>query len=193
MNYFTADWHIFDEEIISFCKRPHKGVDHAIKRIVGDANMRAKKEDNLYHIGDFAVKSVGKHPRDILPLVDSNLILVEGNHDANNGVKAHAQFMIINIGQYRALLSHYPTFNSVNEVFAKLDWDFLRRNSGKMVDFVLCGHVHDSWHWAKCNVSGLVNINVGLDVNNYRPINVQEVLNIWKSALQSDKQRDNVL
>jgi len=55
--------------------------------------------------------SAGKHPRDILDKIDANLLLVEGNHDANNGVKAHAKFMIVEVGQYKALLSHYPTFN----------------------------------------------------------------------------------
>lgn len=182
MRYWTADWHIFDEEIISFCKRPHKSVDHAIKRILGEANMRAKKGDNLWHVGDFAVKSTGKHPRDILPLVDANLILVEGNHDANNGVKAHTQFAVVNIGKYTAFVTHYPTFFVLNEVFPTHKWANLRMGIHTVCDFAICGHVHDKWRTAIDNVTGMININVGLDVNNYRPLNDQEVIKIFEGV-----------
>lgn len=185
MNFFTADWHIFDEEIIEFCKRPHKDVDFAIKRIIGDANMRVKPEDTLFHIGDFCVKRPGKHPRDVLPLIKSKLIQIEGNHDANNGVKAEFKYAVINVGQKRALLSHYPTFNKNNEVIDRSSWNFLRDHAHQLADFVLCGHVHDAWHWAKDDYNGLININVGLDKNRYMPINVQEVLDIWNTAKNS--------
>lgn len=178
--YWTADWHIFDEEIIDFCKRPHKNIDHAIKRILGDANMRAKKEDILWHVGDFAVKRPALHPRDIIPRVDAKLILVEGNHDDNNGVKADFKYSVVRVGKYRVLVTHYPTFNLFNEVIDKSSWDFLRFNARNLADFAVCGHVHDKWQVAVDDRTSMVNINVGLDVNNYRPVSDQELVAIFE-------------
>ncbi len=182
MRYWTADWHIYDEEIIDYCKRPFKSEEHAIKRTLSEANMRAKKDDVLWHVGDQAIKKAGKHIRDILPLIDAKLITVQGNHDANNGVKSNLEFALVNIGKYTAFVTHYPTFNSDNEVFSKRKWDSLRNSAHLFADFAICGHVHDRWTTAVDDYTGMLNINVGIDVHKYRPINDQEVIKIFEET-----------
>lgn len=183
--YITADLHLNDPEIIALCARPHKSPEHGLKRLVADANMRAKKGDTLIHVGDFAHKEAGKHPRDLIGLFDARLIFVEGNHDGNNGVSCDCDYMVINCGGLKALVTHYPTFNPKNEVIYGAKWDFLRDNAHHLADFAICGHVHTAWNWKVDEHNGLINVNVGVDVNKYRPLTLPEVANIARRAAKT--------
>lgn len=196
--FWTADQHLESFESIDYFKRPHKDLDHMHKAIVTNHNMRVKnahkqtidgKEinvpcDTVVCVGDYFVKSPGKHPRDYFEKFNGKSIFIEGNHDSNNGLKCDAKYMFTNIGKYRVFVSHYPTFNQVNEVINKRTWDFLRRNIREMADFVICGHVHDKWHYAKDDYSGIINVNVGVDVNRFMPIKDQEVVEIYLKAFK---------
>ncbi len=196
--FWCADHHLESFESIGYFNRPYKDLAHMHKGIFHAHNMRVKnahtesvegKEvfvpaDVVMSVGDYFVRSPGVHPRDYLNKFNGKWIFIEGNHDANNGLKCDAKYMLVNIGKYRVLVSHYPTFSVKNEVINERSWDFLRHNVRELADFVICGHVHDKWHYAKDDYSGIININVGVDVNRFMPIKDQEVVEIYQKAIK---------
>lgn len=184
-NFYTADLHLRDEEIIHLCDRPHKNIGHAQKRLIADANMRAKAGSTLIHVGDFAHRNKGEHPRDLIKLFDARLIFVAGNHDPNNGVATDCDYMVTEVCGVKALVTHYPTFNDKNEVIRGEKWDWLRDNAPRLADFVICGHVHKAWHTKRDPHTGIVNVNVGVDMNHYRPLTEPEVFALAKRGLSS--------
>ena len=50
--FWTSDWHLGSPAIIEYCDRPFKDVQHMNKRLIANANGRAKSNDVLISVGD---------------------------------------------------------------------------------------------------------------------------------------------
>lgn len=173
--FWTADWHLGHPAIIDFCKRPFRNVEHMNTRLIGNANMRAKEDDTLVHVGDFVTKGVARgvegmrlKAKDYLKYIDASITLVEGNHDKQNKTKTVCEFMFCDIGPQRAFVTHYPT---TAEHMPPALMDFVRSTC----NFAICGHVHERWLFA-WDGFGLLNINVGVDRWKYQPVSDDELL-----------------
>lgn len=179
--YWTADWHLGHSNILNYCNRPFRDVEHMNERIIAEANMRAREDDNLIHVGDFVIRGVQKGIEglrlkwnDYAKQINSNLVLLEGNHDKQNKTKTIGRDLISWVSHFRVFVSHYPT-NSVTHDPELIDWVYGN------CDFAVCGHVHDNWSHRWMSVSHgkppFLNINVGVDVRNYRPMSDDELTN----------------
>lgn len=162
-----------------YFSRPFRDVEHMNKRIISNANMRVKDGDTVVHVGDFCVygKSKGiegsrKKYDEYLKELKGRWVLMWGNHDNNNGTKTLGEHLFTRIGKYRVFVSHYPTYTD------KYDLPLLNYVKG-VCDFVICGHVHNKW--AEKIVTGIVNINVGVDVRKFMPIDDNEIIHIYES------------
>lgn len=185
-----------------------KCTEHMNKALIRDANMRVKPEDTVICVGDFAcrggekgVKGAHQKPSEILAQLTGHWVFVEGNHDQNNGVKASCSFMSCKISKYRVGVQHIP----LQDEEARCKWmakprDYRLKNPWrdnmspdvrkreyfhaeycrKMFDFMIVGHVHNTWNVKK--VAGLWHINVGVDLNRYMPINDNEVVLLYEKA-----------
>lgn len=204
VRYFTSDQHLGHANIVRYCKRPilRKGdvneagewaspeiaLQIASKNddfIIKHANMRVKAVDTVISVGDFlnygnvkGVKGLRNKYDDYLKLLNGKYVLIEGNHDDQNGVKTDGRVLFVMIANLRVFVSHYPTDNP------RQDPDLMKWVK-KNCAFAICGHVHNQWatQWDE----HLLNINVGVDSHRYFPISDQEVFNIYEKAIRMKK------
>ena len=176
--YWMADPHFGHGNIIEYEKRPFRDVEHMNSRLIAEANMRAKKGDTLVNVGDFLCRGVARgveglrHPWDFYAdQFLATLILLEGNHDKNNRVKTAGRALIGRMSHFNFAAFHLPMDNEGND---PLFVDWVRKSCA----FAIVGHVHSKWAERRHD-DGFVEINVGLDVRNYRPVSDDEVVKIY--------------
>lgn len=170
--FFTSDYHLGHENIIKYCGRPFSNIDEMNTTIIKNHNERVKPEDIVFMIGDFCFKnsSGGKKGEGLLhkanyyrEQLNGNIIFIKGNHDKNNSTKTIIERLVIAHGGYRINLVHNPEFANVNY---KLN---------------LTGHVHQLWKYKRMRRGETFTdcVNVGVDVNNFKPITFEEVIKYW--------------
>jgi len=188
MKYWvTSDHHFGHHNIIQFCGRPYRDVEHMNKDLLSRYNERVKSTDICFHLGDFCFKnSPGSTTGNGVPVkwteywdkMNGHKVLIQGNHDNNNSAKTIIQHMVIRYGHFRIGLIHDP--NDIEYV----EGDRVISAFNETVDFVLCGHVHNTWkyRWQK----KLLIVNVGVDVWNYRPVSLEEILKYRNKVLKGE-------
>lgn len=147
--WFTSDTHFGHANIIEYCNRPFKDVDDMENKIVKNWNKVVKPEDVVFHLGDFIFR--GK-PSEIKKKLNGKIILIKGNHDSHN------DSIIDEIAIYHG----------------GMDWVLIHDPALTTFTNVICGHVHEAWKVKK--IKDRVMINVGVDVNNYTPVNIEQIL-----------------
>lgn len=170
MIYFIADTHFGHENIIKHCDRPFNDVDEMDNTILENINKVVKPKDILWHLGDFA----WHNPKNYVDNIRcNNIYILHGNHDVSNKrnlVKLHKD------GHIRY---HHYKYSSV---ICDLKWHGHK--------FKLCHYPLDSWesmqhgsihlHGHTHGNSSKMNnrIDVGVDVTDYKPISILDVLDI---------------
>ena len=168
MNYYISDLHFGHENVISLCNRPFCNVQQMNESLIEKWNKVVHKNDNVFILGDFAYNS-NVNVEDYLSQLKGEKHLLIGNHDKSYMSKINmfkyfktVDYMsIINTGKGKATLCHYPLL------------DF----KGK---FMIHGHIHAKakklkyWDYLKNSNAYL---NAGVDVNNYTPVSLEELIN----------------
>ena len=78
--FFTSDTHFYHDNIIKYCNRPFKNVDEMNAILIDKWNAKVKKDDVIWHLGDFCFG--GKNNiKEIFPKLNGKINLVLGNHD----------------------------------------------------------------------------------------------------------------
>lgn len=180
--FFTADQHFGHRNIIDFCDRPFKDVDHMNEMLIKNWNDTVAPEDTVFVLGDFAMGKIYTTVQ-LARLLNGTKILVTGNHDrcwtplpkADEWTKTYldAGFDdVINLLPGTALgvgadfvASHFPYQGDSRDEDRYQEWR--PRDEGK---FLLHGHVHTAW---KQNGR---QTNVGVDVWDYRPVALETLL-----------------
>jgi calcineurin-like phosphoesterase family protein len=164
--WFTSDTHFGHANIITYCNRPFQTVEEMNAKLISNWNERVKKEDVVYHLGDFCFKKSSEAPEGspfdyYRNQLNGEIILIRGNHDKNNKCRSALYSAIINHGGQTLFLIHDPA-----------------RYPYQRYKIVLCGHVHEKWKFKKVikNNSLITFCNVGVDVWNFRPVNINEIL-----------------
>lgn len=171
MIYFTSDFHISHTNIIKFCSRPYTDVQDMNKQLIDNWNNTVKSEDDIYNLGDF---TFGNNVDYYLSLLNGNIINIRGNHDRNKFCKSWIQRMDFEYGGYKFLLNHRPVFTQgTNDPYK----DSERHADINLdeYDYILCGHIHEKW---KVNQK---NINVGVDVWDYKPVSIDTIIELIKT------------
>ena len=171
MIFFTSDTHFGHTNIIQYCNRPFTDIDQMNEVMIKNWNDRVALGDVVYHLGDFSMGP--KENVYIRRCLNGKLILVKGNHDRKDPLLKEAGFdeihrkLEIEIDGYRLYLAHIPMHLDAGERWYP---DELKTQPPKYYDYFLCGHVHQQW---KRNGK---TINVGVDVSNYVPLTLAELL-----------------
>jgi calcineurin-like phosphoesterase family protein len=174
--FLTSDFHLNSGNIGLYEGRPDGRDAKAMgERLVAACNAAAGPADVLFHVGDFILSGADRHDagtgEDVsdgpgqdewLKRIDTNVVLVEGNHDASNGksmvrmaaMPAPAPFGRASVGHYP---SWYPGYQGFDGTRSKPALHF-------------CGHVHGKWLASWDGERNVVNVNVGVDVWNMRPV-----------------------
>jgi calcineurin-like phosphoesterase family protein len=163
-NFITSDLHLGHTNIIKYCNRPFKTIEEMNDRIVKNWNERVKPDDTIIHIGDFCFKggiegglSKSEYWKRKL---NGNIIFIRGNHDKNNSTKTIIESMVIKFAGYDIYCVHRPPEEFIPKV-----------------SFVLCGHIHEKWQIKK--EKNMIMINVGVDVWNFYPQTLDEIVEFY--------------
>lgn len=162
--YFTSDTH-FSHKL----SRLHelRGVANAAEMddlLVENWNAVVRREDVVYHLGDFALCGTGRL-REILGRLHGRIIFIPGNHDRRNVVNTmRAEALVlapklhdIEVDGLPVILCHYPI----------LSWDRSRHGSW---------HLHGHQHGSALPVqTGLLSLDVGVDCNNLAPVSWDQI------------------
>lgn len=182
MRYFTSDFHfgsaiMLDKSIMHDKVRKFKNLDDMHNAILKTCSV-LKSEDTLYHLGDFACKGndrqiyKGLNSRaevlNFFNKIPGNKVMIAGNHDWNNCTPITCDYMVIKLGKWTASFQHYPSNNIKAKVGDKLmNWPW---------QLNICGHVHSQWKVMYDSRHKTVNINVGLDKNNFKIYSEAELM-----------------
>ena len=209
--FFMADAHLGHANIIPIAGRPwlrdgdltepfdRSRVDEAPKwvspeipmhraiemsgTIINNINKDCDDNDKLIHVGDWCFT---KSERGVAcPKITAqeweeevrpDVIHVMGNHDKHNGVKSAIHSLVCRLGQFNVIVQHRPPWD-VEEHLPPLP------TVG--ISAYVCGHVHTAFDVAYHN--GLPVINVGVEVNNYRPVRQDFLINKIHQAKRDRK------
>lgn len=169
--FFTADSHFGHAKILEYCNRPFSSVEEMNECLIQKWNAKVGLRDIVYHLGDFCLGP--KENIFIRKRLNGKVILIKGNHDRKDTLLREAGFdeihrsLEIEIDGYKLYLAHIPMHLDSGERSYPSD---LKTTPSKHYDFFLCGHVHDKWKRIGTT------INVGVDVSNYEPLTLTELL-----------------
>lgn len=166
--FFISDTHFCHTNIIKYDKRPFSTVEEMNEVLIENWNKKVKNEDKVYILGDF---SFGKEEETIAILnkLKGQKFLIKGNHDSvvkYEGVRKKFVYIKdydkIKLEDNDIIMFHYPIDK----------WDKAHHGS-----IHLFGHVHSNIHvndpMTKPNKNSY---NVGVDVNNFEPCTLEEVI-----------------
>lgn len=159
----TSDTHFSHGNIIKYCQRGFKSIYEMDQALINNWNSLVSPNDLVYHLGDFSFQSdrYRKH-------LNGKIILVCGNHDKRKYdylFDEVVDLVEIKIGEFNCVMEHLPIF--IDGKYKKgFEPDFTLLDK---YDFIISGHVHE-----KYIVNGK-NINVGVDVWNFKPIEISDL------------------
>jgi calcineurin-like phosphoesterase family protein len=158
--YFTADHHFGDSRARTFYRRPFASVDEMDEAMIRRWNTVVESEDEVWHLGDVAVRQPADRVASLLSALNGHKHLVVVNNDGDavtacagwRSVEAYAELLIDGI---RLVLCHYP-FRT---------WRDMHKGA-----INLHGHSHGRLKplTRQCDV--------GVDVCDFRPIRLGDIL-----------------
>ena len=195
MNYYISDLHFFCRSQIdnggrNYDGRPFKTLEEMHKRILTRWNEKITNGDNVYILGDIAMRGKNDQLIALIAQLKGRKVLIQGNHDDLSDYRLKQVFSTVcdykelsdSYGgkSYKLVLSHYPI----------LMWNGQHKGS-----ILLYGHTHvtrEDVYFQKClqgmreeffeNREGteqeLLAINVGcmMPYMNYEPRSLRELL-----------------
>lgn len=156
-HWFTSDHHFDHHNIIEYCGRPFKDVDDMNKKLIDNWNKVVKKDDVVFHLGDFSFRGRVNHFKEKL---NGHIIHIKGNHDSSKDVK----------------------IRKINLSLGGKTWTLVHKPEDSKDKYVICGHVHEKWKTKKENGQNFV--NVGVDQWNFKPIKIENVLKALKKRTE---------
>lgn len=167
---FTADLHILHKNAIKYCDRPFRDLNHMHKVILDNFNDTLKEDDHLWIIGDVAIASTSELNKvaAFLNKIKGHKHLVIGNHDEGRphsyvnhvGISTVHTAMWFEHANRKFFMAHDPAVYNIIE------------HSGAIM---LCGHIHNLF---KHLFPGKKVINVGVDVWDFKPIGIEQIMEI---------------
>lgn len=180
--YFTSDFHLGSSNIIEYSHRPFENVGHMNDVFIRRVNQILDKHDVLFHVGDFMLVGYDRHGvkhdySDIkietyLDQIKPHIILLNGNHDADHNCHAMCNCVYVNLNRNwkNISVSHLPLTKSY-----------------KSLKIHLCGHVHKKWLVNFDKNTNVLNINVGVDVWDYRPVDSLTLVKVIEDLTSDEK------
>jgi calcineurin-like phosphoesterase family protein len=163
--YFTSDQHFGHAAARSFYGRPFSSITEMDRVMIDRWNAVVKPGDELWHLGDFAVRQSAERVASLLKMLNGRKHLVTGNNDDSavtkcDGWQSVQPYAEVTVDRMKLVLCHYP-FRT---------W----RDMGKGV-INLHGHSHG-------RLKSLPRqFDVGVDVWDFRPVVLADLIRKTKA------------
>jgi len=174
MIYFTADTHFCHAKVIDMCKRPFENIEEMTETLIERWNDRVKVNDDIYILGDFIHRGNGIDANEILCRLNGRKYLIKGNHDEFLKEKAFNNSLLEFVKDYHVLKYHKKKFVLFH--YPILEWDGFFRDSVHLYGHL---HNHTKSHHQRA-------INVGVDVQDFRPVSIDEVIEMQLNMVVGD-------
>jgi calcineurin-like phosphoesterase family protein len=158
--YFTSDHHFGHSGARSFYRRPFASVAEMDREMIERWNSTTKPDDEVWHLGDFAVRQSPERVASLLAELHGQNHLIVGNNDdpavtTCAGWKSVQSYAELTVDGTRLILCHYP-FRT---------WRDMSRGA-----INLHGHSHGRLKPQPRQ------FDVGVDVWDFRPVQLRELL-----------------
>ena len=199
--FLCSDQHLGHARIIDLCNRPFSSVEEMNETIIANHNRLVKPNDTVYFLGDVCMGKLA----DSMPLLhrmNGVKLLILGNHDRPSRCYHHKrgdearQEWYVKYREYfpmilesielplgpdgeNVLLHHFP-YSDPTYVDHEYEGRYAEFQPGDNGDFLIHGHVHDKW-----KVKGK-QINVGLDVWDFCPVEIAAVQDLMKEQSKGE-------
>jgi calcineurin-like phosphoesterase family protein len=159
--WFTADTHFGHGGAMGRFKRPFRSVREMDDALVARWNEVVGVDDEIWHLGDFAVGASADRISELLRQLKGRKHLVSGNNDHATTLTAQewqsvAPYASIEVEGTRLILCHY----------AFRTWDGMYKGT-----YNLHGHSHGKL------APMTRQVDVGVDVWEFRPIDIATIVN----------------
>jgi len=175
--FITSDHHFFHRNIIKYCNRPFVDEYEMNKVLIENWNKVVSHGDTVIHLGDFfaGLKGRRKEAIELVAKLNGTKYLILGNHDhftknefKEMGFKFVGDYLI----KGNFLFTHYPAV--VDEKYPHIGNEFSKKIF-ESNDILTIFHGHR--HLPNPNRTEFQNhVNVGVDANNFTPIDLMELL-----------------
>lgn len=175
--FFTSDTHFGHGGALGLFRRPFASVAEMDETLIRRWNETVGAEDEIWHLGDFAIRQPVPRMAELLDALAGRKHLVAGNNDGEDtcrlsGWASVRPYAEITVDGTRLVLCHYP-FRS---------WNGMRKGT-----LNLHGHSH----------GGLAplprQIDVGVDVWDFRPVSLVDLRSRRRRAAAQSRRRGEPL
>jgi calcineurin-like phosphoesterase family protein len=168
--WFTSDTHLSHRNIIQYCNRPDQTVLDMDKRIINNWNKVVRKDDIIYHLGDFSFCNKKNEVEELLRQLNGQKHLIVGNHDRDETQKAKGWGTVSPLKMIKIKYKDKKGIDRYQDItlchYAMKVW----KNSGRG-SWQLYGHSHGTLP----DDPNSFQMDVGVDSNNFTPISFQQV------------------
>jgi calcineurin-like phosphoesterase family protein len=159
--FLTSDSHFGHSGVLAMSKRPFTAGEIRLHdaMLIEAWNARVGRDDDVWHLGDFALGLNRRRLRDVFDQLNGHKRLVRGNHDhratlALPWAEAPRDLVETTLEGHRVVLSHYP--------MRAWRWSF---HGG----IHLYGHMHGRYP------ADAQSLDVGVDCWSYAPATLPEI------------------
>jgi calcineurin-like phosphoesterase family protein len=164
MIWFTSDTHFDDEKTLVYRYRPFENVKKMNEALIETWNTSISPEDDVFHLGDFAISD--EAIKEFAPQLNGNIRLILGNHDDKRNRELLKQFF--DIKEHPITISF--EYNNKPDQLYLCHYPKQRPNPETSGIYACCGHIHDLWKVARRMV------NVGVDAWHFKPVSLEQII-----------------
>ena len=160
--WIYSDPHFYHKNIIKYCLRPFSDEFEMNETIISNHNKVVKPDDKVFIAGDFSFCPQDK-VLNLVTRLNGKITLIMGNHDRRHSVSWWKDVGFEEVYEYPIIykgffiISHEPVF--INDTMPYVN---------------LYGHLHQN------SVTNKNAFNLCVEVNNYTPVNVEDIFSRFK-------------
>ena len=186
--FFTSDLHFKHGRIIQYCNRPFESSQEMTEKLIENWNKIVPDYAHVFILGDFAFANKNQW-KSLLSRLTGHKYLILGNHDRDDEIYYEGFEAVADLGKISIKISdgNWRTFILSHRPF--LCWEGSEKGT-----VMLSGHIHSCPVREETCTNGDIKLwqvlnnypcwDVGIDNNDYRPINTLEVLEKIENKLK---------
>jgi calcineurin-like phosphoesterase family protein/2'-5' RNA ligase len=168
--FFASDLHLNDQYIMNQCHRPFSSLDVMNRTFVYNWNLDIASNDKVYYLGDLCNENASEEEvKYWLSQLNGNIEFIKGNNDVFCPDKWNMEYEINAYGK-RFFLIHDPDHIPDDVIEDTNMWTIHGHKQNRQLD-----------KYPFINKKTRT-INVSLDLTNYRPIALEEIINAMNAA-----------